>query len=117
MASFSSDFDLFCTQSEEELLAKWLSVCQQERSHDKHECGYEVHILLNGEKIEDVDYEEYMRLKNIVDGRFATWSKEQDEEDAREKLRNEQRAKQRQHAEDLRTYNALKKKLEVSNAN
>jgi len=111
MASYSSDFDFFCTQSQEELLTRWLSVRQQNRFHDRYECDYEVHILINGEDLKKIDCDEYARLKNIVDERFIAWSKKMNEEDTKEQLRKERQKKKQAHDEDLRTYNALKKKL------
>lgn len=116
MASFSSDFELFCTTSEEELLDKWLDIRKAERQFDEHEAKYEITILFNGIDPDSggcEEYEEFIRLREIIDQRFEQWSKEQDEEDAREKLRKEYEAKKREREDDVRQLKQLQKKLGV----
>jgi hypothetical protein len=110
MASYSSDFEVFCTDNEEELLNKWLNIQKTKRTLDTNEAGYEITLLSDGK---EADYEERERLQDIIDKRFTEWSKEQDARDAEDKKRKEQEAVARERKDDLRQLADLKKKLGV----
>jgi hypothetical protein len=111
MASYSSDLELFYTTDEEKLVNKWLSIRQQERSHDTNERGYEVTILVNGQPLQEVDYEKLQRMSSIVAERHTVWSKQQDEEDARKKEKEKQNEAAAERRRERVTYLQLKEKF------
>ena len=111
MASYSSDFELFHTIDKQELVNKWLSIHQQERSHDDRECGYDITILVNGQPLEKVNYDEFLRLKTVVNERLVVWNKQQDEEDTRKKEKQEQSIAQQEQDRERAMYLKLKEKF------
>lgn len=48
MASYSSDQDLFFSQSEDEIIEEWVKIKVRNENLDTNEVGYETTLLING---------------------------------------------------------------------
>ncbi len=112
---YSSEHRVFCTDDETHFIHAWADVLVENMNLGHQELGYDITLLINGVKIEDLPDTEWVdvgfNMQNQAEQLAAVKNTERNAELEAKKARNPEEKEQRQREADQRELARLQAKL------